>query len=70
MRLPNKDISQLVDKATKQGWIVTVTNDTHLKWVSPTGEIMFSSMTPRHPVTIKKIKKDLRLRGFLEVRKK
>lgn len=70
MRLPNKDISQLVNKAIKQGWSVTVTNDTHLKWVSPTGDILFSSMTPRHPVTIKKIRKDLRMRGFIEFRKK
>lgn len=68
MRLPNKDISQLVAKAEKQGWDVTVTNGTHLKWESPSGEIMYSSMTPRHPVTIKKIKKDLRLRGFIEIK--
>jgi len=64
MRLPNKDISQLVDKATKQGWDVSVTNGTHLRWVSPSGKIMHSSMTPRHPVTIRKIRKDLRLLGF------
>ena len=68
VRLPNKDISQLVVKAEKQGWEITVTNGTHLKWVSPLGEIMYSSMTPRHPVTIKKIKKDLRLRGFIEIK--
>jgi predicted RNA-binding protein (virulence factor B family) len=68
MRLPNKDISALVLKAQRQGWDITVTNNTHLKWVSPSGETMFSSMTPRSPTAIIKIKKDLRLRGFLEVK--
>jgi hypothetical protein len=59
-----KDIKQLTKKAEKQGWTVTVTGNTHLKWTSPQGEKVFSSMTPSDSFCLKKIIRDLKHRGY------
>jgi len=70
MRLRNKDLSNLVRVASKQGWVITYTNGGHLRWVSPAGRTVFSSSTPSDRRSIKNIRKELRLRGFIELRTK
>lgn len=65
-----KEMHQLVRQAMLQGWIVTRTKGSHLKWTSPAGDIVISSSTPSDPRTIKNTKRDLRIRGFIEIRKK
>jgi hypothetical protein len=65
-----KDLTQLIKAAEHQGWEVTISNSGHLRWVSPTGGIVFSSRTPSDRRVIPRIKQDLRMRGFIELRKK
>lgn len=69
MKLKNKDLTVLVRKAKSQGWTITYTGGGHLKWVSPTGEIVFSSSTPSDTRTLKNTKQQLKMRGFIEIRK-
>ena len=59
-----KDIKQLSRKAQKQGWTVSLTGGSHLKWTSPRGEKVFSSYTPSDDFALKKIIRDLKKRGY------
>lgn len=70
MRSPNKDLTQLIDEATKQGWVITRRNNGHLKWVSPTGYIVFSGYTPSDVRSIKNTIRELRVGGFITIKKK
>jgi hypothetical protein len=71
MRLgTSKEYAVLIKQAAKQGWSVTTTGGNHLKWVSPTGEFFFTSLTSSDKRSIQYVKRDLRLRGFIEIRKK
>ena len=66
----SKEYSVLIKQALKQGWNVTTTRGNHLKWVSPTGEFFFTALTTSDKRSIQYVKRDLRLRGFIEIRKK
>jgi predicted RNA binding protein YcfA (HicA-like mRNA interferase family) len=64
-----KEVHQLIELAVMQGWSVERTKGSHLKWLSPLGAIMFSASTPSDTRAIQNIKKELRLRGFIELKK-
>lgn len=66
----NKDVNVLIKTAEKQGWAIELTNNNHLKWKSPNGGFFFSSSTPSDWRVLMKIKKDLRMYGFIEITKK
>ena len=66
----SKDVNVLIKTAEKQGWVVEPTNNNHLKWKSPSGGFFFSSSTPSDWRVVMKIKKDLRMNGFIEITKK
>ena len=65
-----KDVEQLIHIAENQGWQVTKTKSSHWKWTSPQGAIVFSAQTPSDLRALKNIKKELRLRGFVELKPK
>lgn len=67
MRVINKDIGVLVKQATAQGWEVTNTKSNHLKWVAPNGAFFFSPSTPSDYRSIRGLKRDLRVNGFVEI---
>ena len=66
----NKDVNKLIKEAEKQGWTVSMTKGTHLKWSSATGKFFFSSLTPSDHRVLFAIKKDLRMNGFVEIKKR
>jgi len=66
----NKDFRALIDEATKQGWEVTKTNGGHLRWLSPTGKVVFSSFSPSDRRAIKNTMSQLRLNGYIIIEKK
>ena len=63
--MSNKDIQQLITKATKQGWRVERTKGSHLKWRPPRGQFVISAYSPSDPRAIKNIVKELKRRGFV-----
>jgi predicted RNA binding protein YcfA (HicA-like mRNA interferase family) len=63
-----KELHQLAEEAEKQGWTITSTKGDHRKWVSPKGGIVFTSATPSDRRAIFKIRRDLRLNGFIEIK--
>lgn len=65
----SKDVNKLIKEAEQQGWTISMTKGTHLKWVSSTGNFFFSSLTPSDHRVVFKIKKDLRMNGFVEIKK-
>lgn len=65
-----KDLNKIIKQAEEQGWTINISNGGHLKWVSAMGSVFFSSRTPSDRRALHKIKRDLRLRGFIEIRKK
>lgn len=66
----NKDVNNLIKEAQRQGWVITMTNNSHLKWMGPEGKLFFSSSTPSDWRVVKKIKQDLRMNGFIEIKHK
>ena len=66
----SKEYSVLIKQAKKQGWEVNTTRGNHLKWVSPKGEFFFSALTSSDKRSIQYVKRDLRLRGFIEIKRK
>jgi predicted RNA binding protein YcfA (HicA-like mRNA interferase family) len=66
----NKDVNVLIKEAQSQGWNVAPTKNSHLKWLSPKGGLFFSSSTPSDRMAIHRIKQDLRMNGFVEIKKK
>jgi predicted RNA binding protein YcfA (HicA-like mRNA interferase family) len=67
---PNKDLNQLIERAEKQGWVVTVRNNNHLKWTAPNGGVVFTGFTPSDRRVTLNITKDLRKYGFIVVSRK
>lgn len=58
--MSNKDITQLVRQARREGWKVSFTKNCHLKWEHPlTKMVIISSSTPSCCFAVKKIRKDL-----------
>jgi len=66
----SKELNVLIKQARQQEWSVELTNGGHWKWVSPLGDIVFTSQTPSDPRAIANIKRDLRTRGFIELTRK
>jgi aspartyl aminopeptidase len=66
----SKDVNNLIKEAEDQGWVITMTKNNHLRWTSPLGGFFFSSSTPSDFRVVHKIKKDLRMHGFIEITKK
>jgi hypothetical protein len=66
----NKDVNNLIKEAEKQGWIIGLTKSNHLKWSGPNNQLFFSSSTPSDWRVVMKIKKDLRMNGFIEIKHK
>lgn len=64
-----KEMKALVKQAKSQGWSITVRTCGHLRWTSPVGTSVFTSRTPSDKRAIQKIKRDLRLKGFIEIKK-
>jgi predicted RNA binding protein YcfA (HicA-like mRNA interferase family) len=62
--MPSKDLRQLISSATKQGWVVSRTNGSHLKWKPPRGKFVISAYSPSDPRAIKNIRKELERQGF------
>jgi hypothetical protein len=66
----NKDMSVLMDQASKQGWVITPTSKGHYKWVSPLGSLFFSSSTPSDNQAVNQVRRDLKRRGFVIITNK
>lgn len=64
-KMRNKDLQQLIHKAEKQGWIISRTKGSHLKWKPPHGQFVISAYSPSDPRAIKNIVKELRRKGFV-----
>jgi hypothetical protein len=66
----NKDLNKLIKEAQRHGWVVIQTQGGHLKWLSPVGATMFSSYSPSDVNAVNRIKKDLKLNGFIELKRR
>lgn len=62
--------ADLIRQAERQGWKVTVTPGGHLKWTAPNGKVVFSAYSPSDSRALKNSVSQLRLAGFIEVKKK
>ena len=69
MHTPNKEINKLMRSARKQGWDIVQIKSGHLKWVSPVGDIIYSAFTPSDRNAVKQIQRELRLKGFIIIKK-
>jgi hypothetical protein len=68
MKTKNKEINSLIVIAEKQGWNITQSRSGHIKWLSPTGAIVFSAFSPSDRHAYKNIKKQLIAKG-IEIKK-
>lgn len=65
-----KEIYQIVKQAEKQGWVVSRTGGDHLKFLPPNGMgMVICSSSPSDHFTLSLLKRDLRVRGFVEISK-
>lgn len=65
-----KEIQELKKQAEAQGWVVTLTKAGHYKWLAPGNNgMVICSSTPSDYHTINLLRRDLRVRGFIEVKK-
>ncbi len=63
-----KRLQDLIKIAISEGWVVELKpRSSHYKWVSPRGEIVFTSSTPSDRRALERIQSDLRRSG-LDVR--
>lgn len=61
----DREMRPLVVAATEQGWEVEKTNGGHLRFRSPTGDIVFSPSTPRRGLrSVENTKAELRRKGL------
>ena len=57
-------------EAEKQGWVVTRTGGDHIKFLPPNGmSMVICSSSPSDHFTLRLLKRDLRVRGFIEITK-
>lgn len=63
LNLP-RDWQSLVEAAQGAGWSVAKTRGNHVKWVSPTGAVVFSASTPSDHRAIYNIRAQLRRHGL------
>jgi hypothetical protein len=66
----NKEMKQLAKEAESQGWVITIRNNSHLKWTSPAGAVVFTSATPGDMNAVNQIRRNLVLNGFVYIHKK
>jgi hypothetical protein len=59
-----KDLKQIIQVATKHGWVIAKTKAGHLKWTAPSGIFFFSSSTPSDWRGLERMKQDLKHSGF------
>ena len=60
----SKDLNDLVKRAVKQGWTVTLRNNGHLAWKSPRGGVVFTASSPSDFRVIKNVIRELKKFGF------
>jgi hypothetical protein len=70
MAITNKDMKELAKEAEHQGWVITLRNNSHMKWTSPTGAVVFTSATPSDRNAINQIRRNLVMNGFVYIHKK
>lgn len=61
-----KELTVLIRKAERQGWIVTRRKNNHLKWQSPIGDSVWSSGTPSDINAVFQIQRNLKQHGYQE----
>lgn len=65
-----KEILAIAKQAEKQGWVVSRTGGDHIKFLPPNGlSMVICSSSPSDHFTLRLLKRDLRVRGFIEVTK-
>jgi predicted RNA binding protein YcfA (HicA-like mRNA interferase family) len=61
---------ELISQAETQGWRVERTKGGHLRWVAPNGKVVFSAYSASDPRSLLNHKRQLRIAGFIQVKKK
>jgi hypothetical protein len=64
------EINSLIKVAEAQEWKVVVSNGGHLKWLSPTGKVVFTSITPSDHRALSNIRSNLKSAGLVIFDKK
>jgi predicted RNA binding protein YcfA (HicA-like mRNA interferase family) len=64
-----KEFKQVIKVAESKGWVVCLTKGGHLKWASPSGQIVFSASTPSDGRAVKNLISELRRHGIIIERK-
>ena len=66
-----KTIQELKKQAEAQGWTVLYTKAGHWKWIAPdpANGMVICGSTPSDFYTLNLLRRDLRVRGFVEVKK-
>ena len=62
-------MKSLLELAKKQGWEVERNKNNHIKFLSPSGGIVFVSSTPSDHRALENIKRDLRVNGLVIIKK-
>ena len=70
MTLSNKEMKVLAKEAKSQGWEITTKKSNHLRWASPSGAVVVTSLSPSDGNAIKQIRRDLVAKGFIAFHKK
>lgn len=58
-------VKELVREAYEQGWSIEVRRSGHLRWTSPTGAVVSTSMSASDRNAAHNIRRDLRRQGFV-----
>jgi hypothetical protein len=64
------ELNSLKKLAEAQEWKIVVSNGGHLKWMSPTGKVVFTSITPSDHRALSNIRRDLKSAGLIIFDKK
>jgi hypothetical protein len=64
------ELNSLKKLAEAQEWKIVVSNGGHLKWMSPTGKVVFTSITPSDHRAMSNIRRDLKSAGLIIFDKK
>lgn len=64
MRIRPKHYSQLIDRAIKQGCVVTRTKNDHLKITTPNGTVVFGPMTASDVRSWRNVRATLKRQGL------
>ncbi|MGV8845799.1 MAG: hypothetical protein ACOH1Y_11495 [Propionicimonas sp.] len=59
------EMAVMMKAAARQGWVVTPTRGNHIKWLAPSGAIVFSASTPSDVRAYRNMASDLRKRGLV-----